>query len=228
MYDTSNSPVFLLPPTLQGIEHPHTRLLFMAADDRHRFMDDASFINKAAALEVGTYAGDLVPAAQLHTATGVARGEHLFARPEMKRPWRTQLVQRHAEVIVVKEQEIEILTRQCTDLRYQMAQMQRENHQRIVVTKTDYERVIKEKDAEIVKLKSVIDELKRDGVQRKTESDHQLRILRAQLEAEIARVQTKAKFSADALASMAGTYAQQMDDVKAAATREVELVQQLC
>ena len=197
----------------------------MSGDDSWRFAEEAA---RRQTKELGAYGGEVVPGVAVRSVTGITRGEELYCRPELHRPWRTPSAQRHAEAIVTKEQEIEALTRKCTDFRNQVAVANREIQRLQASSKVDLTKLQGDKDTEIAKLKNEIVELNNQLSQQKTNHDHQLRILRTQLEAEVSRAQAKAKSAVDSLNDMSNAYARQIDDVKAAAVREVELIQQLC
>lgn len=177
---------------------------------------------------VGAYGSDLVPSTQCKSVTGVERGEELFSRPELYRPWRTASTQRHAEVLVGKEMEIETLTKRNSDLRTELATLQREltrTQQRLRSAENHSNEAF---ESEISSLKSQIAELKGHLETEKVSAEHQLRIVRTEHESELKQLQTKVKLAHDAANDTGGLYSKQLDEVKAASAREVHLVQQLC
>lgn len=195
------------------------------ADDDWRFADDvARRLDKS----VGVYGADVVPATSTKTATGgTTRGEELFARPELYRPWRAPEQQRAAAIVVGKEQEIEHLTRKNNELRTETASLQRELQRALQRAKLaeqganeDYERTLRQHRDQITELKGQLET-------QKTSSEHQLRIVRSEHEAELKKMQAKVQLAQDGANESGGLYARQLGEVKAAASREVTLVQQL-
>lgn len=84
------------------------------------------------------------------------------------------------------------------------------------------------KNKEIAQLQQELTEAKTALETAKGNYDHETKVLRMEHEAELQKVQAKMKAIQDAANEMGATYNQQMDGVKAAAVREVELIQQLC
>lgn len=194
------------------------------SDDNWRFAEDVvKRLNK----ELGAYGGEVTPGVMTKAVTGVARGEELFARPELHRPWRTPSAQRHSEVVVAKEQEIEAITRKLTDLRGQVATANREIQRLQLAHKNEIQKVISDKDKAYDELKVKLEAAQALLEEQKSTSEKQMKVLKSQQDTEIAKLQTKLKQGTDAANEMSTIYMKQIDDVKAAASREVELIQNL-
>lgn len=193
--------------------------------DDYRFADEVA---KRSNKELGAYGGDVVPGIMTRTITGVARGEELFSRPELHRPWRTPTTQRHAEVVVAKEQEIEVLTRKLTELRSQVATGNREIQRIQSSNKIQLKTELDAKDKIIVDLKDKIELAARDLVETKANYESQIKALKSQQDIDMGKVQSKLKQASDSAGELSAVYTKQIDDIKAAAAREVDLIQRLC
>ena len=195
------------------------------ADDSYRFSDDAA---RKLGRDVGVYGGGVTPGVTLRSHTGVQRGEELYCRPELERPWRAPSTQRHAEAIVIREQEIEVLTRKCTELRAQLAAANRELQRSHMTSRHDFEKITAEKDSEIAELRAKLSAAERRAEEGATAHGHQLNLLRTQHEADTAALAKNLKTSSDIMNDMSISFQKQMEEVRATATREVDLMQRLC
>lgn len=192
--------------------------------DSHRFADDSA---KRIGSSYGVYGGGITPGVALKSATGVVRGEELFHRPELIRPWRTASAQRHAESIVEKEQEIEVLTRKCTELRAQLAGASRELQKSYATHKMDTDKMRVGLEAEIAALKQEVHTATKSKEDALREVEHKMSLMRAEHEAQIAILNKKLQLSSDIANEMSASYMSQMNEVKQSAAREVELIQRL-
>uniref|UniRef100_A0A7S1LQR0 Guanylate cyclase domain-containing protein n=1 Tax=Neobodo designis TaxID=312471 RepID=A0A7S1LQR0_NEODS len=193
--------------------------------DDWRFADDVA---KRLDKSVGVYGADVVPATTTRTTTGATtRGEELFARPELYRPWRAPEQQQRAAVVVGKEQEIEHLTRKNNELRTETASLQRELQRALQRAKLAEQGANEDHEREARLLRDQITELKGQLEAQKSSAEHQLRVVRSEHDAELKKMQAKVQLAQDGANESGTLYARQLGEVKAAASREVTLVQQL-
>jgi len=192
--------------------------------DEWRFSDTTA---KKISRTVGAYAAEVTPGAAVKSVTGVARGEELFHRPELYRPWRAPATQRHAEQLVGKESEIEALTKRNSELRTETAMLQRELQRTQQKLRSEELGNSEKHEREVNKLNTQIKDLKRELDQLKASSDHQLRVVRSEHEIELKDLRGKVKLAQDAANDSGAQYQKQMAEVKNAAAREVQLIQQL-
>jgi hypothetical protein len=197
----------------------------MCDDDSWRFGDVAA---KRLDKTVGVYGCELVPATTTKSVTGTTRGEELFHRPELYRPWREPGQHKVAAAMIGKEQEIEFLTRRNNELRTESMALQRELQRTLVRAKTAEQGENEVHDKEMRHARDSMTDMKTQMETTKTSSEHQLRIVRSEHEAELKQLQAKVKLAQDSAQDAAQLYSRQLTEVKAAAAREVSLVQQLC
>ena len=176
---------------------------------------------------VGVYASELVPGVAVKSMTGTVRGEELFHRPELYRPWRSDVSQRHAEQLVGKEQEIEAQTKRNSELRTEVAGLQRELSKVTQQLKEHQVVAAHEREQEAQKLHAQISSLAAELTTLKTTHEHQLRVMRAEHESDVKGASAKLKLAQDGAVELGGAYFKQMQEVKSAASREVALIQQL-
>ena len=193
------------------------------ADD-WRFSDTTA---KKMSRSVGAYAAEVTPGASVKSVTGVSRGEELFHRPELYRPWRAEEKQKHAEQIVGKEHEIEALTKKNSELRTEVAMLQRELQRTQQKLKGEELNNSEKHERTVSKLNNTVKDLKREVEQLKQSGEHQLRVIRSEHEIELKDLRGKVKLAQDAANDSGAQYMKQMQEVKNAAAREVQLIQQL-
>nr|CCC48187.1 conserved hypothetical protein [Trypanosoma vivax Y486] len=176
----------------------------------------------------GVYVGGRVPGTYLRTVTGVQRGEELFSRPDLERPWRTTTAQRHAMTVAMKEKEIEELMRKCSSLRTQLGNARHDaKYTEYAMMEKTNARVAELQD-EIQRLKKSLkdEEDRRCDLERAMES--QLRLQRAQHENELLHLKNESRMHQEHIAELTRVYQQQVDDVKRASEQELEHVEKIC
>ncbi|RNF26727.1 uncharacterized protein Tco025E_01052 [Trypanosoma conorhini] len=181
-----------------------------------------------AAATTGVYAADRVPGTYLKTLTGVQRGEELFHRPDLERPWRTSAAQRSAATLALKEKEIEELLRKCSSLRTQLGNAK---HDAKYVEFAADERAkgkLAEMQKEVERLEAALKTTKEEKEEVKASTEHQLRLLKSQHEKELLQLKTEKRLLSERCGELTRIYQQQVDDVKKAAARELEYVESLC
>ncbi|KPI86693.1 hypothetical protein ABL78_4251 [Leptomonas seymouri] len=173
----------------------------------------------------GVYGGDRVPGLYMKTRTGVVRGEELFSRPDLERPWRSADKQRTAATIALKEKEIEELLRLCSNLRTELGNAKSDMRflEYSITEKTRQQ--LEEKQAEVQTLKNQVDELKKQKQESAEAMESQIRLLRSQAENEALALKSETRIATERCAELARMYQKQIEDVKAAGMREVEFVE---
>lgn len=173
----------------------------------------------------GVYGGDRVPGAYIKTRTGVVRGEELFSRPDLERPWRSADKQRSAAAIALKEKEIEELMRLCSNLRTELGNA-KSDLRFLEFTLTEKTRQqLEEKEAAMALLRSRVEELEKQKREAAEATESQIRLLRSQAENEVLGLKGAARIATERSAELARLYQRQIEDVKAAGVREVEYVE---
>ncbi|KPA80743.1 hypothetical protein ABB37_04202 [Leptomonas pyrrhocoris] len=173
----------------------------------------------------GVYGGDRVPGAYLKTRTGVVRGEELFSRPDLERPWRSADKQRTAAAIALKEKEIEELVRLCSNLRTELGNAKSDmRYVEYAVTEKSRQQ-LEEKKVEMNTLRDRVDELEKQQRESAEAAESQIRLLRSQGENAALGLKSEARIATERCAELAKMYQKQIEDVKAAGVREVEYVE---
>ncbi|RNF10502.1 hypothetical protein TraAM80_01549 [Trypanosoma rangeli] len=180
------------------------------------------------AATTGVYAADRIPGTYLKTLTGVQRGEELFHRPDLGRPWRTSAAQRSASTLALKEKEIEELLRKCSSLRTQLGNAKHDAKYLEFAADERVKGKVAEMQKEVDRLETALKMVKEEKEELKTSTDHQLRLLKSQHEKELMHLQSEKRLLSDRCDELSRAYQQQVDDVKKAAARELEYVESLC
>ncbi|KAF8277140.1 hypothetical protein TcYC6_0015690 [Trypanosoma cruzi] len=180
------------------------------------------------AATTGVYAADHIPGTYLKTLTGVQRGEELFHRPDLERPWRTTAAQRSAAVLALKEKEIEELMRKCSSLRTQLGNAKHDAKYLEFAADERAKEKVAEIQKEVNRLETALKTVKEEREELKISTEHQLRLLKSQHEKELIQAQTEKRLLNDRCVELTRIYQQQVDDVKKAAARELEYVESLC
>lgn len=166
-----------------------------------------------------------MPGAYIKTRTGVVRGEELFSRPDLERPWRSADQQRTAAAMAMKEKEIEELMRLCSSLRTELGNA-RSDLRFLEFTLTEKTRQqLAEKEAAMKVLQDRVEELEKQQREAAEATESQIRLLRSQAENEVLGLKGAARIATERCAELARMYQRQIDDVKAAGVREVEYVE---
>lgn len=173
----------------------------------------------------GVYGGDRVPGAYIKTRTGVVRGEELFSRPDLERPWRSANQQRTAAGIALKEKEIEELMRLCSNLRTELGNA-KSDLRFLEYTLTEKTRQqLEEKEVEVKTLRDRLDELEKERRESAEATESQIRLLRSQAEDKELGLKSETRIATERCAELTRMYQRQIEDVKAAGVREVEFVE---
>lgn len=173
----------------------------------------------------GVYAGDLLPGHYLKTLTGTVRGEELFSRPDLPRPWRSSSQQFNAMQIAMKEREIESLMRLCSDLRTQLGNA---NHDAQLLEHTVSARMkesLGKKEEEMNELRKELQRAQEVEQKAKDDAEHQIRLLQAQHENQVRGLQTESRLLSERMVAQAKQFDQQLKDLKEIAAREVGLLE---
>lgn len=173
----------------------------------------------------GIYAADLIPGHYLKTLTGTTRGEELFSRPELERPWRTPDQQAHCVRVAKKEAEIEALMALCSDLRTQLGNAHSDAKTVVFAVQEQAKRDVAERDEQ---LREAHEEVKsaKEALERATRDvDHQIRLLKAQHEADMMTHHTKLRMTEEKLATAAANADRHLANVKEAAAKELQLME---
>lgn len=173
----------------------------------------------------GVYGGDRVPGTYIKTRTGVVRGEELFSRPDLERPWRSADKQRTAASIALKEKEIEELMRLCSTLRTELGNAKSDMRFLEYSLSEKTRQQLEEKQAEVQTLRDQVESLEKQKRESAETTESQIRLLRSQLENESLGFKSEARIATDRCAELARMYQKQIEDVKAAGAREVEFVE---
>lgn len=173
----------------------------------------------------GVYGGDLVPGTYIKTKTGAIRGEELFSRPDLERPWRTTEAQKRATTMALKEKEIEELMRLNSTLRTQLGNAKSDAQFLEYALTEKMKAQATEKEKTIAELNAKAEQLGKDIVSAKEDTEHQIRLLKSQNENDLLSTKNEARLAAERCAELAKTYQLQVDDVKAACMREVQFIE---
>jgi hypothetical protein len=173
----------------------------------------------------GVYGGDRVPGTYIKTRTGVVRGEELFSRPDLERPWRSTDKQRTSATIALKEKEIEELMRLCSNLRTELGNAKSDMRFLEYTLTENTRQQLEEKDAEVKLLREQINALEKQKCEAAEATESQIRLLRSQAENEALGLKSEARIATERCAELARMYQKQIEDVKAAGAREVEFVE---
>nr|CCC90751.1 conserved hypothetical protein [Trypanosoma congolense IL3000] len=176
----------------------------------------------------GIVGGHSVPGTYLKTVTGVQRGEELFHRPDLERPWRSPAGQRHAMTVALKEKEIECLMRRCSDLRTQLGN---ERHERKFVEFSISQKASEEATElrkEIGRLEALLKEEQEKQVKLQETMEHQLRIQRLQFEKDQFQLKNECQILNERVGELTRIYQQQVTDIKGTACQELEHLESLC
>ncbi|CAD2222513.1 hypothetical protein AGDE_02982 [Angomonas deanei] len=173
----------------------------------------------------GVYAGDLIPGTYLKTKTGTVRGEELFSRPDLERPWRTTAAQKRAADIALKEREIEELLRLCSSLRTELSNAKSDARflEYSILEKTKKE--ISEKQDCVTALEEKCAKLEKEKDELKENTEYQIRLLKSQHEGELLSLKSEAKISTERCVELAKTCQKQVDDIKEVSKREMEYLE---
>lgn len=174
---------------------------------------------------VGIYGGGRIPGTYLKTRTGVVRGEELFSRPDLERPWRSAGEQQHALDIALKEKEIEELMRLCSKLRTELGNAKSDTRFVEYSITERFKAELGGRDKEICELQSRVTALEKEKSDIVEETEHQIRLAKSQREADIAKYQNEARLANERCVELAKSFQKQIDDVKAAGAREVTFVE---
>ncbi|AAZ11558.1 uncharacterized protein TEOVI_000208000 [Trypanosoma equiperdum] len=182
----------------------------------------------SAARAVGVYGGGCTPGTYLKTATGVQRGEELFHRPELERPWRTTAEQRHVMSIALREKEIEALMRKCSSLRTKLGNAKHEAKCiEFAMTEKSKEEIGELRD-EVKRLEGLLKGENEQHLKLKETMEHQLRMQKLQHEKEQMMLKNECRVLNERVENLTKIYQQQVDDVKKAAAQELDHVESLC
>ncbi|ORC91149.1 uncharacterized protein TM35_000061540 [Trypanosoma theileri] len=176
----------------------------------------------------GVYGASRIPGTYLKTMTGVQRGEELFHRPELERPWRTTSAQKHAMALALKEKEIEELIRKCSSLRTQLGNAKHDSKYLEYAVNEKAKSQIAEMQKEMDQLKESLATEKKEKEELKISTEHQIRLLRTQQEKDLTHLRNETRLLNTRCEELTRIYQQQVDDVKKAAARELEHVEKLC
>ncbi|KEG12388.1 hypothetical protein DQ04_01751050 [Trypanosoma grayi] len=182
----------------------------------------------AATATTGVYAANRVSGTYLKTLTGVQRGEELFHRPDLERPWRTSTAQKHAVVVALKEKEIEELLRKCSSLRTQLGNARHDAKYMEYAITEKCKVQVSEIQREVERLEKALKVENESKEELKTSTEHQIRLLRTQHEKDLMNLRNENRLLQDRCAELTKIYQQQVDDVKKAASRELEHIESLC
>eukprot|EP00796_Vickermania_ingenoplastis_P008820 gene8820-6204_t len=173
----------------------------------------------------GIYAGDLIPGHYLKTHNGTLRGEELFSRPELERPWRSVTKQRHAMQVAMKDEELETLMRLCSDLRTELGNAR--NDARLVeyAVQEKAKRDLAAKDQEIAAAREERDNALALQKRAKEDTEHQIRLLRAQHESDMQKMKTEVRLTTERMMELRRAFDKQVTDIKEIAAREVQLME---
>lgn len=191
----------------------------------HRHSPNAFHDSKKKVKSTGMYAGDVVPGQYLRTLTGTPRGEELFSRPDLPRPWRSVTQQSNSMAVAVKEREIESLLALCSDLRTQLGNAKSDAQ---LLEHAVVERMKKQlaaKDERVEEMKRDLKKVKAMEQKAKEDAEHQIRLLQAQHENQLRSLETDARIMSERMIEQAKQFDQQMKDVKEIAAREVQLLE---
>ncbi|KAG5487014.1 hypothetical protein LSCM1_07681 [Leishmania martiniquensis] len=173
----------------------------------------------------GVYGAERIPGNYLKTLTGVVRGEELFCRPDLERPWRSVDQQRHAATIALKEKEIEELMRLCSNLRTELSNSKSDllflEYSLTERTKLQ----LAEKQCEVDALQRRVEELEKEKKEAAAVTESQIRLLRSQAENESLAHKNEARLATERCVELTKAFQKQLEDVKAAGVREVEFVE---
>ncbi|KAH9584136.1 hypothetical protein LSM04_005037 [Trypanosoma melophagium] len=176
----------------------------------------------------GVYGASRIPGTYLKTLTGVQRGEELFHRPELERPWRTTSAQKHAMTLALKEKEIEELLRKCSSLRTQLGNAKQDSKYLEYAVNEKAKMQVAEMQKEMDQLKTSLAAVKEEKEELKTSTEHQIRLLKTQQEKDLTHLRNETRLLNTRCEELTRIYQQQVDDVKKAAERELEHVEKLC
>ncbi|GET85738.1 hypothetical protein, conserved [Leishmania tarentolae] len=173
----------------------------------------------------GVYGAERIPGNYVKTLTGVVRGEELFCRPDLERPWRSKDKQRSAATIALKEKEIEELMRLCSNLRTELSNTKSDSlFLEYSLTERCKSQLV-EKQTEVDALQRRVKELEREKAEAVAAVESQTRLLRAQAENESIGFKNEARLATERCAELVKAFQKQLEDVKAAGAREVEFVE---
>ncbi|KAG5511371.1 hypothetical protein JKF63_07334 [Porcisia hertigi] len=183
--------------------------------------------SKCCGKTTGVYGADRVPGNYIKTLTGVVRGEELFSRPDLERPWRSADIQRSAATIALKEKEIEELMRLCSNLRTELGNT-KSDARFLEYSVTERSKAqLTEKQVEIDSLQRRVNELQEEKKEAAAATESQIRLLRAQAETDTLNSKTEARLATERCAELVKAFQKQLEDVKAAGVREVKFVEGL-
>ncbi|CBZ23360.1 conserved hypothetical protein [Leishmania mexicana MHOM/GT/2001/U1103] len=173
----------------------------------------------------GVYGAERIPGNYVKTLTGAVRGEELFCRPDLERPWRSADKQRSAATIALKEKEIEELMRLCSSLRTELSNTKSDS---LFLEYSLTERTklqLAEKQNEVDALQRRVEKLEKEKKEAAAATESQIRLLRSQAENESIGFKNEARVSTERCAELMKAFQKQLEDVKAAGVREVEFVE---
>ncbi|KAK7198058.1 hypothetical protein NESM_000761500 [Novymonas esmeraldas] len=173
----------------------------------------------------GVYGAERIPGNYVKTLTGVVRGEELFCRPDLERPWRSAETQRRAATIALKEKEIEELLRLCSNLRTELGNT-KSDARFLEYSLTERTKAqLAEKQGQIEELQRRVDELEKEKKEAMAATESEIRLLRSQAENESLGFKNEARLATERCAALAKAFQKQVEDVKATSVREVEFVE---
>nr|CAJ2466873.1 unnamed protein product [Leishmania braziliensis] len=173
----------------------------------------------------GVYGAERIPGNYVKTLTGVVRGEELFCRPDLERPWRSADKQRSAATIALKEKEIEELMRLCSNLRTELSNSKSDALFREYSLTERTKLQLAEKQSEVDALQRRVEKLEKEKKEALTATESQIRLLRSQAENEALCFKNEARLATERCAELVKSFQKQLEDVKAAGVREVEFVE---
>ncbi|KAG5507702.1 hypothetical protein JIQ42_07990 [Leishmania sp. Namibia] len=180
---------------------------------------------RASGKTTGVYGAERIPGNYVKTLTGVVRGEELFCRPDLERPWRSANKQQHAATIALKEKEIEELMRLCSNLRTELSNTKSDSLF-LEYSLTERNKLqLAEKQCEVDALQRRVEELEKEKKEAAAATESQIRLLRSQAENESLAFKSEARLAMERCAELAKAFQRQLQDVKAAGVREVEFVE---
>lgn len=161
----------------------------------------------------------------MQTLTGTIRGEELFCRPDLSRPWRSVSKETNALQVAEKEREIESLLRLCSDLRTELGNAKSDARRVEYVVMERKREEIALKEEELEEMRKEMERLKAAEGKAKEEAEHQIRLLQAQHENAARTLQTEFRLLSDQLVEQARQNDQQLKDLKEVSEREVHLLE---
>lgn len=171
------------------------------------------------------YGGDVVPGTYLKTRTGIVRGEQLFSRPDLERPWRSTETQHNIAALTMKEKEVEELMRLCSNLRTELGNAKSDARFLEYSLTESTKAEVAAKNEVIAQLEERVEKLEKEKEEMKISTDAQIRLLKSQADNEVMMHKSEARLATERNAELVKTYQQQITEVKQAGVREVEFVE---